>query len=207
MKSTPTCLLYVIFIVGRKLDKMREIWKDIKEYEGLYQVSNLGRVKRLEKEEIFYSNRHKNIVKRICKEKILKCSASKNNYLCICLYDNGRNKYTSIHRLVAESFIPNIENKPQVNHKDGNKQNNKVDNLEWCTGKENMQHAQKEGLTKIPKKEVIQYDLDGNYVKKWDSITGFLKQNNKNLKCSGITSCCQGKQKTAYGFKWKYVEE
>ena len=98
---------------------MEEIWKDVKGYEGLYQVSNLGNVKSI----------RKNIIK--------KPSRLPKGYLQMRLSKNGKNKYISIHRLVAQAFIPNINNYPCVNHKDCNPQNNKVNNLEWCTYKEN----------------------------------------------------------------------
>jgi len=98
---------------------MQEIWKDIEGYEGLYQVSNLGNVKSIKN----------NIIK--------KPSKLPKGYLQICLNKNGKLKYISIHRLVAQAFIPNPNNLPCVNHKDCNPQNNNINNLEWCTYKEN----------------------------------------------------------------------
>lgn len=102
---------------------MIEEWKDIKGYEGLYQVSNLGNV---------YSN--------ITKKK-LKARIKRYLYLGVVLYNNEVAKHYTIHRLVAEAFIPNPENKPQVNHIDEDKTNNMVPNLEWCTAKENANHG------------------------------------------------------------------
>ena len=99
---------------------MEEIFKDIKGYEGLYQVSNFGNVKSLD-------YRHTG------KERLLKQAIDKHSYHRICLWSYGEPKWFSIHRLVAESFIPNPDNLPCVNHKDENKHNNHVDNLEWCT--------------------------------------------------------------------------
>lgn len=114
-----------------------EIWKDIEGYEGLYQVSNLGRVKRMR-----FINKNTNIEK----ERIKSQKIRKDGYLEVALYKNGKGKYIQVHRLVAKSFIPNPKKLPQVNHIDGNKQNNKMDNLEWCDCQENMQHSYKIGL-------------------------------------------------------------
>ena len=114
-----------------------EIWKDIEGYEGLYQVSNLGRVKRMR-----FINKNTNIEK----ERIKSQKIRKDGYLEVALYKNGKGKYIQVHRLVAKSFIPNPKKLPQVNHIDGNKENNCVDNLEWVTNKENVTHAIKTGL-------------------------------------------------------------
>ena len=185
---------------------MEEIWKDIPGYEGLYQASNLGKIRSI--------YRYKKILKQY-----------KNyGYLHVQLFKNKKQKYSRVHRLVAQTFIPNCENKPYVNHKDGNKQNNCVDNLEWCTAKENTHHALENGLLVIEKgiknpmygryginnnhsRKVNQYSLDNILIKKWDSIMDierFMKKKNIN---SSIVTCCKGKQKTAFGYIWKYNEE
>ena len=133
---------------------MKEIWKDIKGYEGLYKISNLGNVLRCKKIKIDSKGR-----KRIFEDLILKANINKNGYKYVNLHNKKKQAY-KIHRLVAQTFIPNQENKPQVNHIDGNKENNRVDNLEWVTGKENIRHAYKNNLIKslkIPKE--ILYNL------------------------------------------------
>lgn len=107
---------------------MKEIWKDIKEYEGLYQISNTGKVRS------FLTN------------KLLKLAINHKGYKVTYLYKNGKRKTISVHRLVAINFILNPHNYPQVNHIDGNKQNNNMDNLEWCDNDYNQRHAQKNGL-------------------------------------------------------------
>lgn len=130
------------------MTKETEIWKDIKGYEGVYQVSNYGRVKSLQRYRVSKSGTNQNV-----NEKILKQSCGKTHkYLNVTLAKNKKNKTFQIHRLVALYFIPNPLNKSQVNHIDGNKQNNCVDNLEWCTCKENIHHAWKNGLNHISEK-------------------------------------------------------
>ena len=104
---------------------MEEIWKDIQGYEGLYRVSNLGRVKSFHK----------------AKEHILSPGKDKDGYFQVQLYKNGINKMRKVHRLVAQAFISNPNNLPQINHKDENKQNNNVDNLEWCTNEYNHNYG------------------------------------------------------------------
>lgn len=106
---------------------MKEIWKDIPGYEGLYQVSNMGRVKSL--------NFNRSGLPRILKTK------NRQGYPRVILWKSGKRHEVCVHRLVAQAFIPNPENKPFVNHKDGNRRNNHVDNLEWCTAQENAIHS------------------------------------------------------------------
>ncbi len=113
-----------------------EIWKDLSEYESLYKVSNLGRVKSLPRKGT--------------RGGILLLDKTRNKYLCVQLHKNGKQKNTMIHRLVAEVFLDNKDNKPYINHKDCDKFNNKVENLEWCTHRENIIHSILNGIHKIP---------------------------------------------------------
>lgn len=115
---------------------MAEIWKEITGYEGLYQVSNLGNVRR-----IGHLETNKNGIQRMLKDKNLKPKVDGKGYVHVILFNQNKRKTIRIHRLVAEMFIPNPNNYPQVNHKDEDKQNNKVDNLEWCTNKYNSNYG------------------------------------------------------------------
>ena len=121
---------------------MEEIWKPIKGYEGLYEVSNLGRVKSLKR---WHHPR----------ENILKNKFTTDGYYETALLKNGKYKYIRTHRIVAQTFIPNEMNKKEVNHKDGNKLNNCVDNLEWVTSSENQKHAYKLGLQTVSGAAII----------------------------------------------------
>ena len=116
---------------------MQEIWKDIEGFEGLYQISNYGRVKSMPR-VVCYSGGNKSYSKNepTIKEPVI----NNRGYLCVCLWKNCKSRQFKIHRLVASAFIPNPENKPQVDHIDGNKQNNFVGNLRWATSSENIQN-------------------------------------------------------------------
>ena len=166
---------------------MLEIWRDIKNYEGIYEVSNLGRIKSISRNGTIKENR------------ILKPNKVMG-YSQVGLQKYGTRKYKKIHRLVAEAFIPNPENKKEVNHKDGNKANNCVDNLEWVTTSENQLHSYYELKNNI--KSVIQLSLNNEIIKEWESIAKVEQE----LKISNadICKCCKGKRKTAGGYKWRY---
>ena len=131
---------------------MKEIWKDIKGYEDLYQISNYGEVKSLEKKAGFSTR----------KEKILKQHLDKDGYVKVYLCKNNKVKFLSVHRLIAEAFIPNPNNFPQINHKDENKQNNKIENLEWCTCKYNINY----GTRTKRQKETIKNERSNKIVNK-----------------------------------------
>ena len=128
-----------------------EIWKEIEGYEGLYEVSNTGKVRSLDR----YTTGNRN---RLLKGKELRQRKNELNYCFVHLCKDGISKNTRVHRLVAQEFIPNPEDKPYINHKDANPMNNHVDNLEWCTQQENIQHAYKMGCfpvqAKITKEQV-----------------------------------------------------
>jgi len=125
---------------------MNEIWREITNYEGLYYVSSMGRVKSLEK-KIQQLDRGTLCI-TIRKERILKPEVAWNKRMRVTLSNNKKKERVSVHRLVAYAFVPNKANKPDINHKDGNPQNNTADNLEWCTKQENAHHAVVNGLWK-----------------------------------------------------------
>lgn len=177
---------------------MKEIFKPIKGYEGLYEVSNLGNVKSVCKNG-------KGIgIGKSRKEVILKPIMNKG-YLRVNLSKNGVIKHFSIHRLVAEAFLPNPNNYPEVNHKDENKTNNTIDNLEWCDSKYNNNYGTRnERINKTRSKSVRQYFLNGTLFATYKSIGEACRSTNINT--GNISACCNKKQKTAGGFIWKFVD-
>ena len=171
----------------------REIWKDIEEYEGIYQVSNLGRVKSFDT---------KDKLDRIRTGRVLKPCRHKNGYLHVNLYKNGKRKTHNIHRLVAEAFISNIENKPQVNHIDENKANNVASNLEWSTRKENINHGTRNERTSIP---IIATNLKTGESKEFYGSNECARQ--LGLHQQNITSVLKGRNKQTGGYTFKYLNK
>ena len=186
---------------------MKEEWKNIAGYEGLYEVSNMGRVRSL------------NYNRRIGKIKVLKPQNNGQGYLVVKLSKNREGKRFKVHRLVAQTFIPNPFGKPQVNHKDENKTNNNVENLEWVTAKENNNYGTRteraakalinnpklsKALINNPKlsKAVLQYTKDGKLIAEYPSSKEAARQTRINR--GNISSCCRGKIKSAGGYVWDY---
>ena len=183
-----------------------EVWKNVKGFDN-YLISNYGKVK-----NTMFNNRYCSFKK----EHILKPSKNGQGYLFVELSKNGKSKIKTIHRLVAENFLQNIENFPCVNHIDGNKENNNVKNLEWCTFSHNIKHSYKLGLQKPSerqkkiisewdsihhKKQVFQFSLTGEFIKCWGSQkeAGMALNINK----SSISNCVRKKSKSAGGYIWK----
>ena len=174
------------------MNENNEIWRDIEGYEGLYQVSNCGRVRSL----------------KFGKERILNPVKIGSGYLQVGLYKNEKQKKFKVHRLVAKAFIPNPNNLPEINHRDEDKTNNKVVNLEWCSSKYNInygtrnQRVVEKNTNGKCSKPVLQFTKSREFVKEWKSTHDV----ERNLGyCHGkISACCIGKQKTSYRFIWKY---
>lgn len=180
---------------------MKEVWKDIKWYEGSYMVSNLWNVMSLN-------------YKQTWEKRLMKLNPSKFWYIWIAVRKSNNTKTILVNRLVANAFIPNPENKPQVNHKNGIKTDNRAENLEWCTSTDKVKESFKNRLSANPNKwkfwkdnhkskTVYQYTLDGEFLKEWGSVmdikrTLWIDQWN-------IAKVCRWKQKTSKWFIWKYA--
>lgn len=175
-----------------------EIWKSIKGYEGWYEVSDKGNVRSVDRLVNFEDGRYANY-----KGKSIKQFKNRNGYYNVRLWRNSKTSVRYTHRLVAEAFIPNPENKKQVNHKDWDKTNNHAENLEWVTVKENATHAHVNSL--VPnshkRKKVKQFDKKGNFIAEHES----LYQAGKAVNGEGckIGMVLKGKRKTHKGFIWK----
>lgn len=169
---------------------MKEIWKNINGYNRKYKISNTGKVVSLKEN----------------KKRELKLHDNGYGYLCVILCLNGKNKNHKVHRLVAETFLPNPNNFPCINHKDENKHNNNANNLEWCTYSYNNCYGKRiEKVVEKTSKELKQYDLKGNFIKKWKNASEVQRKLGYKANC--ICCCCNGIYKTSYGFIWKYIAE
>lgn len=188
-----------------------EIWKDIEGFEGYYQISNKGNVRSV--------NRFDGVHDR--QGLPIKQNLKQNGYLQVGLRKHGKRKWFGVHRLVAIHFIENPDNKPQVNHIDGNKLNNTVENLEWVTGGENQTHAVKMGLRIMPRGEKNsaygKYGADSKSAKpviRRDPKTGETKlykakilAKEEGFDVTSISKCCHGKLKHHKGFEWYFAKD
>ena len=183
---------------------MEEIWKDIPGYEGLYQVSNLGNVKSIS-------------WKNTGAAKNLWLKPHNKGYYQVELVKNKVKKTYVVHRLVALAFIPNPQNLPVINHKDENKKNNRVENLEWCDFKYNNRYSmnlhperfkervytQKGNYKRRLDFPVAQIGDDGEVIKVWSNSRQIFVET--GMSDWSISECCRGNRKTAYGYKWQYA--
>ena len=166
---------------------MEEIWKDVKGFEGRYLVSNTGKI---------YS---------ILAKRILKTCISNKGYELACLRnEKGYRKQYTVHRLVAMSFLDNPNNYPIINHKDENKLNNNIDNLEWCTIDYNNNYGTR---TQRTRKKICQYDTNYKLIKIWDGIR--VASRELNIPSQQISQCCKKSQyrHTAGGYIWEYLNQ
>lgn len=175
-----------------------EEWRAVSGYEGRYEISNYGRVKNVKLNHI------------------LKPLLVIGGYFRVDLSSNNNVKHFRLHKLVAEAFIPNPNNLPQINHKDENKSNNRADNLEWCTAKYNanygtaikrrVEHTNYKNRSNEKKyKPILQFTLDNVFVKRWKSA--FHCEQETNMRATGIRGCCRGVYKSSHGFLWRYEHE
>ncbi|MBN2661602.1 MAG: HNH endonuclease [Tannerellaceae bacterium] len=188
----------------------KEIWKDVAGYEGLYQVSNLGRVKSIPRKvtngtggEFF------------TKPKIMNRHKDTSGYHAIALCKNSKMKKTKLHRIIAKAFIPNPDNKPQVDHINGIRTDNRLSNLRWVTPSENNKNGYRNGNKKVFKPRVnvsgksireatpvSQYSQDGIKIMSFDSIHKASKHT--GIPISSISNACKKQRKTSHGYVWKY---
>lgn len=186
------------------MNEIEEIWKPIEGFEEFYEVSSLGRVKALDR---CVSTKDGKVFH--LKEMILKPNKNANGYMGVKLYKNGKGKMFRVNRLVANSFIPNPNNYQEVNHKDEDKNNNSVYNLEWCSRQYNVNYGERNAKASSSlmnrrdlSKPVCQYTLDDVFVARYPSAQEAERE--KGFQHSKISNCCMGKRHTHKGFKWKY---
>lgn len=189
-------------------DVVPVVRKQVVGYEGLYEVDQFGRVYSIDRIKTVVDNGR--IYEKHIAGKQMKQSIHTKGYKTVSLTKNGSTKTIFVHRIVAEAFLPNPGNFPLVNHKDEDKTNNFIDNLEWCTasynrtyGKAIERQAKKiRGRESNKKIAIIQKDMSGDFLNWFDSLTKAAE--NVNGSTSSISAVCKGKRKTAYGYLWEY---
>jgi hypothetical protein len=159
-------------------------------YEGLYLIGSDGHIESIERK----GNQKKS--------RILKGGTDQNGYSVVTLCKDGKQKTFRVHRLVAMAFIPNPNGYSEINHKDENKSNNAIENLEWCDRKYNVRYGTR---TKKTQKGVLQFDKRGNLLNVFDGVRMAAFSIGSNT-CGGISNCCNGKSKSAYGYIWRWLE-
>lgn len=185
-----------------------EVWKPIEGYEGIYEVSSFGRVRSLDRIVDFGNENYSR--QMLCKGKIMKGSISRNGYIYVSLCLPNEKARAYIHRLVAKAFISNPNGYNVVNHKDENKKNNNVLNLEWCTTKYNLNYGTGVERARLKRlnneklsKKIAQYTLDGKLVGIYPSLHE-IQRSLGYIRCN-VRQCCEGNRKQSYGFKWEYI--
>ena len=174
------------FIVSIRLDG--EIWRDVKGYEGYYIVSSLGRIASLWKHIIMHP---------------LTLRSKKCRYFSVLLHGNHIIERKLLHRLVAEAFLPNPHGYVEINHKDEDKTNNHIINLEWCDRDKNCNHGTRnKRISEYQSKPVVQISMTGEILNTFPSASEAEKT--IGVRGGHIGSCCQGKRKTAHGYRWRY---
>lgn len=188
-----------------------EIWLDIPGWEGLYQVSNLGRVRSLDRfveVNVFGKRKGKQIKKGKVLNLVLHNGAGKHPEYMVGLSKNGKSKNMYVHRLVAMAFIPNPDGLPEVNHKDENSLNNVESNLEWCDRTYNYYYGTRvERVNKSNRKSrlckpVIQYTVQGEYIREWSSVHEIERE--LGFSQGSISYCCTFNGNQSHGYKWRY---
>lgn len=170
---------------------------------GLYQVSNMGKVRSLDR-IVYQKNKFGKIQKHIYKGRELKSQIQRNGYEVVNLYKNKEMTKKLVHRLVAIAFLDTQNNKDYINHKDNNRTNNKLENLEWCTQSDNLYYAYTYGNKIAPHmRKIIQIDYDGKILNAFESIQS--AERITGIKASNISKCCRKLRSKAGGFKWKYA--
>lgn len=186
--------------------QINEEWKDIDEYKGVYQVSTFGNIRRVNR---WAGNQCKSVYVEDIKE--VTPYIDDKGYIRVCLSYKNKAKHFRVHRLVARAFIPNPSGLLQINHKDEDKTNNHVDNLEWCTAVYNSNYGTRtkriseKNLAFGAKRSINQYSKDGMFIREWQSLTEAA--NVLGLHVSKISSCCHNRNKTCGGYIWKFTDE